>query len=167
MIMLINYIIIAGTNMAVKKIDYDEDILTKINGFGRWQLCLFMILWLPSAFSAFAVFMYSFIAFTPDHHCKISACGDTYQAQSSSFNFTIPHIETSDGLEYDQCKQYRLVQNYRYITIDKSFSISYIHKFTYNVSLYFSYQYIKGIYRKKIRVKNNIENFEFPCCFIL
>ena len=110
--------IVAGTNMAVKKIDYDEDILTKINGFGRWQLCLFMILWLPSAFSAFAVFMYSFIAFTPDHHCKISACGDTYQAQSSSFNFTIPHIETSDGLEYDQCKQYRLVQNYRYITID-------------------------------------------------
>ena len=63
MIILINYIIIAGTNMAVKKIDYDEDILTKINGFGRWQLCLFMILWLPSAFSAFAVFMYSFIAF--------------------------------------------------------------------------------------------------------
>ena len=126
MIMLINCIIIAGTNMAVKKIDYDEDILTKINGFGRWQLCLFMILWLPSAFSAFAVFMYSFIAFTPDHHCKISACGDTYQAQSSSFNFTIPHIETSDGLEYDQCKQYRLVQNYRYITIDKNFRISYI-----------------------------------------
>ena len=47
--------------MAVKKIDYDEDILSKINGFGKWQLCLFMILWLPSAFSAFAVFMYSFI----------------------------------------------------------------------------------------------------------
>ena len=66
------------------------------------------------------------IAFTPDHHCKISACGGTYQAQSSSFNFTIPHIETSDGLEYDQCKQYRLVQNYRYITIDKNFRISYI-----------------------------------------
>ena len=48
-------------DMAVKKIDYDEDILSKINGFGKWQLCLFMILWLPSAFSAFAVFMYSFI----------------------------------------------------------------------------------------------------------
>ena len=105
--------------MAVKKIDYDEDILTKINGFGRWQLCLFMILWLPSAFSAFAVFMYSFIAFTPDHHCKIPACGDTYQ--SSSLNFTIPHIETPDGWEYDKCQQYRLVQNnYRY-----KFSICY------------------------------------------
>ena len=58
---LIFFSFLISGDMAVKKIDYDEDILSKINGFGKWQLCLFMILWLPSAFSAFAVFMYSFI----------------------------------------------------------------------------------------------------------
>lgn len=96
--------------MSVKKIDYDEDILSKINGFGRWQLFLFMILWLPSAFSAFAVFMYSFITFEPpNHHCAIPACenGGVYDYEPS--NFTIPYINSSGQWIPDKCLQYRYV----------------------------------------------------------
>lgn len=58
------------------KLDYDTDVLDKIGGFGKWQKCLFALLWLPSAFSAMAVFMYSFIAYTPEHRCKIPGCED-------------------------------------------------------------------------------------------
>ena len=31
-----------------KNLDYDHDILEKIDGFGKWQKILFALLWLPS-----------------------------------------------------------------------------------------------------------------------
>ena len=31
-----------------KNLDYDRDILEKIDGFGKWQKILFALLWLPS-----------------------------------------------------------------------------------------------------------------------
>ena len=44
--------------------DYD-DILMRAGEFGWWQRRLFMLLWLPSAAAAMAVFMYEFLAYTP------------------------------------------------------------------------------------------------------
>jgi len=72
-----------------KNLDYDRDILEKIDGFGKWQKILFALLWLPSGFSAMAVFMYSFIAYTPEHRCRIPECDldDGYSDGGGGFNF--------------------------------------------------------------------------------
>ena len=46
-------------------------------------------LFLPSGFSAMAVFMYSFIAYTPEHRCTIPECDldDNYSDGGGGFNF--------------------------------------------------------------------------------
>ena len=46
-------------------------------------------LFLPSGFSAMAVFMYSFIAYTPEHRCRIPECDldDGYSDGGGGFNF--------------------------------------------------------------------------------
>ena len=85
------------------KLDYDDDILSKVQGFGKWQISLFALLWLPSAFSAMAVFMYSFIAYTPIHRCKIQEC-DILEGQyfAHFLNFTIP----LRGSSFDACQHF-------------------------------------------------------------
>lgn len=80
-----------------KRLDYDI-ILEKIDGFGKWQKCLFALLWLPSGFSAMAVFMYTFIAYLPDsYRCDIPQCND--QLEENYLDFAIPNGE--------QCYQYQ------------------------------------------------------------
>ena len=46
-------------------------------------------LFLPSGFSAMAVFMYSFIAYTPEHRCTIPECDldDSFSDGGGGFNF--------------------------------------------------------------------------------
>ena len=68
-------------------IDYDEDILPIINEWGKWQKILFAILWLPSAFSAMPVFLYTFITYVPEHQCNIPQCQDVEDFQG----FAIPN----------------------------------------------------------------------------
>lgn len=59
------------------KIDYDKEVLEIIGGFGKWQKSLVALLLLPTAFSGMSVFMYSFIAYVPDHRCRIPQCEET------------------------------------------------------------------------------------------
>jgi len=81
--------------------EYDE-ILETVGEFGRWQKLLFLLMCIPSAASAMAVFMYSFIAFTPDHRCAIDSCND-HLYQSSFINWTTPH---KDG-KWSSCSVYQ------------------------------------------------------------
>ena len=87
------------------KLDYDRDILTQINGFGKWQKWLFALLWLPSGFSATAVFMYSFIAYLPeDYRCRVPQCEDIDENdfQAPFINFSIPN-----NVENGTCYRYK------------------------------------------------------------
>ena len=95
-------------------LDYD-DVLDEVGEFGRWQIWLFALLWIPSAVSAMQVsgdflvsglyymseswlmgspqlqvFMYDFIAFSPETRCIVSQCEspsdpDTFDASFSNF----------------------------------------------------------------------------------
>ena len=70
-------------------IDYDTDILENIDGFGKWQKILFALLWIPSAFSAMPVFMYSFIAYEPKNFwCNVPQCSE--EDSTAFLNFTAP-----------------------------------------------------------------------------
>jgi len=86
--------------------DYDA-ILDQVGEFGRWQKFLFFLMCIPSATSAMAVFMYSFIAYEPLHRCKVDSCNDTvYQPGPTSqgwLNITFP---VEDG-QWDQCQSYK------------------------------------------------------------
>ncbi len=53
-----------------------DDVLDEVGEFGRWQIWLFALLWVPSAASAMQVFMYAFIAYTPERRCRVPQCGD-------------------------------------------------------------------------------------------
>jgi hypothetical protein len=89
------------------KLDYDKDVLTKVNGFGRQQIFLFVLMWIPSAMSAMAVFMYSFIAFSPEHRCKIPACESS---GSNNYNQDFLNITTpfdTDLNTWDQCNSFQ------------------------------------------------------------
>ena len=79
-------------------IDYDTDILEKVDGFGKWQKFLFALLWIPSAFSAMPVFMYSFIAYTPEHWCSVPECLQEFHGDF--VNFTAPSGEDSSCYRY-------------------------------------------------------------------
>ena len=68
-------------------IDYD-DVLEQVGEFGPYQKWLFFLTCLPSAASAMAVFLYEFIAYTPNHRCKVDLCESgnlTYDAAFTSF----------------------------------------------------------------------------------
>ena len=91
----------ANQEETVASIDYDHDILEKVNGFGKWQKILFALLWLPSGFSAMAVFMYSFIAYIPEHRCRIPECDFEESGYGLDFlNFTHPSGPEDTGSCY-------------------------------------------------------------------
>ena len=84
-------------------LEYD-DILETVGEFGRWQKALFLMMCVPSAFSAMAVFMFTFIQFTPDHRCAIQSCNDTaYQTDQNFLNWTTPHDSTDQSL-WSRCQ---------------------------------------------------------------
>ena len=84
--------------------DYDE-VLETVGEFGKWQKILFLWVCVPSAASAMAVFMYSFIAFTPDHRCAIRACNDT--AYSPLHPDFIAQTIPKDGDGWSQCSAFQ------------------------------------------------------------
>lgn len=60
-----------STDFNMNSFDYDT-ILEEVGEFGPWQKVLFAFMWIPSAASAMAVFMYEFIAYTPKHrYCTL------------------------------------------------------------------------------------------------
>ena len=84
-------------------VDYDG-ILEEIGELGPWQAKLFALLWLPSAPSAMAVFMYDFTAYVPAMRCLVPGCeGDDPEYEAFS-NFTLPW----DGDSVSEC--YRFVR---------------------------------------------------------
>merc|ERR1711892_1448355 len=70
---------------AAMAVDYDN-VLEEIGQLGPWQRKLFALLWIPSAMSAMAVFMYDFTAFIPEHRCLVPLC-DTANSSIGSFLF--------------------------------------------------------------------------------
>lgn len=92
-------------------IDYDV-ILQEIGECGPWQIRLFLLLWIPSATSAIAVFMFEFIAFTANHRCVVAGCDDEASQYDSigQFNFSTPW--DGDTGQWSQCKTYRRNNNH-------------------------------------------------------
>jgi len=86
-------------------VDYDN-VLEEIGQLGPWQRKLFALLWIPSAMSAMAVFMYDFTAFIPEHRCLVPLCDTANSSIDESFvNFTIPWDNDLD--DFSQCKMYK------------------------------------------------------------
>lgn len=92
-------------------LDYDDDVLSQVGEFGRWQKFLFLLMWIPSGASAMAVFIYEFIAFTPDHRCRVPACdADHTNVYDQGFlNFTTP--SHGEGI-WDKCEMYTTTSGY-------------------------------------------------------
>ena len=89
-----------GSRMPV---DYD-DVLTHIGELGPWQKRLFALLWIPSATSAMAVFMYDFTAFVPSMRCLVPGCdGDEPSYDAPFTNFSLPW----DGEAVSECLRYK------------------------------------------------------------
>ena len=85
-------------------VDYDG-VLEEIGQLGPWQKRLFLLLWIPSAMSAMAVFMYDFTAFVPKHRCLVDLCDSESSCYDEPFvNFTIPWDDDLEG--FSQCKMY-------------------------------------------------------------
>lgn len=106
--------------MVRKGIDYDQ-VLTEIGEFGPRQRWLFALMWLPSAASAMAVFMYEFIAFTPRYRCLVPNCEalDQHEYGSPFVNFSIPHDTTSD--DWSTCQRYQAIRNDNISCYDSNF----------------------------------------------
>ena len=89
-----------GSRMPV---DYD-DVLTHIGELGPWQKRLFALLWIPSATSAMAVFMYDFTAFVPAMRCLVPGCDSDETSYDAPFtNFSLPW----DGEAVSECLRYK------------------------------------------------------------
>jgi len=86
-------------------VDYDT-VLDDIGQLGPWQRKLFILLWIPSAMSAMAVFMYDFTAYIPNHRCKVDLCDTENTIFDEPFvNFTIPWDTKLE--DFSQCKMYK------------------------------------------------------------
>jgi len=107
-------------------IDYDE-ILSYIGELGTWQKKLFLLLSIPAATSAMAVFMYDFIAFVPDHRCYIDSCDNSSSSYQEDFlNFTIPW--NAEDETYSKCQMYQQKNN----SADQCLSEDFDEDFTSN-----------------------------------
>ena len=83
-------------------VDYDG-VLEEIGELGPWQRRLFALLWVPSATSAMAVFMYDFTAYVPAMRCLVPGCEEGNPEYDSSFsNFSLPW----DGDTVSECLRY-------------------------------------------------------------
>lgn len=91
-------------------VDYDT-VLMEMGECGPWQKRLFMLLWLPSATSAMAVFMFEFIAFTASHRCLVGGCDDGVSEYGgvTNYNFTVPWDQ--DTGQWSQCQAYTRENN--------------------------------------------------------
>jgi len=81
-------------------IDYDI-ILDSVGECGRQQIWFFFLLWVPSALSAMAVFMYEFIAYIPKHRCYVDGC-DNSDYLADHLNFSVPWSDGDPSL----CQKY-------------------------------------------------------------
>ena len=81
-------------------VDYDG-VLQEI-GFGWWQIWNFLLLSIPSATSAMAVFMYDFTAYMPAMRCLVPGCEEENPEYGSFSNFSLPW----DGNTVSKCSRY-------------------------------------------------------------
>ena len=79
-------------------VDYDG-VLEEIGELGPWQRRLFALLWVPSATSAMAVFMYDFTAYVPAMRCLVPGCDEENPEYGSFSNFSLPW----DGDTVSEC----------------------------------------------------------------
>jgi len=109
-------------NNRLPDIDYDK-ALSEIGELGKWQKRLFVLLWIPSATSAMAVYMYDFTAYQPQHRCAVAGCDGQTEIEElypSFLNYTTPWDEHLDN--YSQCKQYEHISNSNSTCDEENFS---------------------------------------------
>ena len=94
---------VVARTVSAMPVDYDG-VLQEIGELGPWQRRLFALLWVPSATSAMAVFMYDFTAYVPAMRCLVPGCDDeTNPEYDASFsNFSLPW----DGDAVSECYRY-------------------------------------------------------------
>lgn len=94
-------------------VDYDQ-VLGDIGELGPWQKKLFALLWIPSATSAMAVFMYDFTAYVPPHRCFVPDCDNLTVIDNGNIypewvNWTIPWDQKLD--QFSQCETFKDLRN--------------------------------------------------------
>ncbi|XP_068142379.1 organic cation transporter protein-like [Drosophila tropicalis] len=91
-----------------------DDIIIRIGQFGRYQICLYILLCLPIVCNAFYSISYIFTASSVEHRCNISQCDSlesTYSTSASFLNFTIPQEKgMGTASAWDQCSHFAFVK---------------------------------------------------------
>ncbi len=99
-----------------------ENILTEVNGFGRFQLRTILLMIIPRMTLPFHFLLNNFIAVIPSHHCDISSLDDggvfRNLSQAERLTVSIPVLEdgTLDSCQMFAEPQYHLLLNSSNIT---------------------------------------------------
>ena len=117
------------------KIDFDE-VLSEVDGFGRYQKTFYFLLCLPAMFTATITLANVFVTAEPKSRCDIPICDDKYLPQyDDAFvgphyfaNYTIPMVEEEGEIKFSTCQYYKPLSN-----TTKSFQTPKISEFLNNV----------------------------------
>ena len=101
----------------MESLDYDE-VLTEINGFGKYQITFYLLLCLPAMFTATITLANTFVTAQPNHRCDIRFCDDKLNPQyDDAFvgpnyfsNYTIP-LDENSITKYSMCQYYKPITN--------------------------------------------------------
>ena len=101
----------------MESLDFDE-VLTEINGFGKYQITFYLLLCLPAMFTATITLANTFVTAQPNHRCDIPFCDDKLNPQyDDAFvgpnyfsNYTLP-LDESSLSKYSMCQYYKPITN--------------------------------------------------------
>ncbi|XP_061882142.1 solute carrier family 22 member 7-like [Entelurus aequoreus] len=99
-----------------------DDVLAELNGFGRFQFRLMLMLVIPRSTLPFNFLLNNFVAFVPSHHCNVSAFDDdsVFRNLSAGQRLSVSIPVQEDG-KWSTCQmfaepQYHLLLNSSNVT---------------------------------------------------
>uniref|UniRef100_A0A670K9Q1 Major facilitator superfamily (MFS) profile domain-containing protein n=1 Tax=Podarcis muralis TaxID=64176 RepID=A0A670K9Q1_PODMU len=118
-----------------------EDVLREVDGFGRYQILVFLMLCIPRLMIPMHFLLHNFISASPSHHCALPAfAGTSNLSQDEVFSIGLPR--EPDGT-LSPCKmfsrpQFQLLANSSWELDNASSILSCQHGWVYDSSQYAS-----------------------------
>ncbi|KAK3563036.1 hypothetical protein QTP86_014294 [Hemibagrus guttatus] len=103
-------VVTGGDGVSQLKMNF-ENVLAEANGFGRYQIALFLLLVLPRLTLPCHFLLNNFIAATPSHHCDISSLDSAGETLSQEQILTISIPKEDDG-SFTSCHMFLQPQFY-------------------------------------------------------
>ncbi|KAG7317073.1 hypothetical protein KOW79_019371 [Hemibagrus wyckioides] len=80
-----------------------DQVLAEVDGFGRYQKILYVLICLPQIFLAFHMIASVFTGFTPPHHCRSSDTQHWYFNVSVNYSDSCSSVSSSHNRTEDLC----------------------------------------------------------------